>query len=714
MECVSAEFKPNIPSLGALENRIRNKLYSFYEQKAFEIFELENASERTKEVAYETYEHSMQLIGQLRVSLDKMENEIKERHEIVIDQCQFICSKMEESLTETIEAINKNLTAVRATEVSLGQLIGQLEPVNTNGLIEIQLMQSQIKIDSVQSEAQKIREAISKVFSNPLKEMEMPSVMNFKKQPAPRKPVKEAEIVGQAHSEVLQTVNNQHNLFKKLQKNFIKTVASLKENFKPGVKGQDKKYSEMTFRPKREPSRSPLRKPPPTPNGVLNKTRAMTPSKSDFKKPKSKSIMTVGANILTDPSFIRKHQRKTTIPHLQSEVSSLHENNEVENSFELEYLCDQKIAVKESQASLFVSEDQMMAEPINFETKSKQNSTVKISFSSELFSRSQNQLLQLSSADLNLKDSGDYDYVFLGEEDCNRFIKYEIFDKDLKYKAVKFLNTNKHQVFIKKSAKIYDPASKKLFILGGKEIDQNNRGHFSSKVHEIDFQAQTISESKSMALPTTLAGSAVCISNGVFYLTGGRNYDQIFDLALAMDPSIGKTRVLASMIVPRDEHAMCVLGNEIYCIGGFGSKEFTNLSSVERYNIQTGVWTSINSMNIARRSHNAIAFKEKIYVFGGYDGHKYLESVELFDPSKNQWSILPPMKIGRCSFGLSVNSTNDGFIIAGGFNGSKLNLIEEYSADEDISKKKQLASSPKLLLDGKYFVVCCRVQHEVN
>ena len=72
-----------------------------------------------------------------------------------------------------------------------------------------------------------------------------------------------------------------------------------------------------------------------------------------------------------------------------------------------------------------------------------------------------------------------------------------------------------------------------------------------------------------------------------------------------------------------------------------------------------------------------------IYAIGGYDGTKYLNSVEKLDIMRGVWVELAPMKHARCT--LSAVPTPDcQFIYAiGGFNGTALRVIERYSLVED-------------------------------
>lgn len=86
------------------------------------------------------------------------------------------------------------------------------------------------------------------------------------------------------------------------------------------------------------------------------------------------------------------------------------------------------------------------------------------------------------------------------------------------------------------------------------------------------------------------------------------------------------------MNLRRDELAAC-LGpdNKIYVIGGYGGGDNTGFNSAERYDPETGHWEMIAPMKEARRALSAVALPDGIYAIGGYNGTKYVQTVEKYD-----------------------------------------------------------------------------------
>ena len=121
----------------------------------------------------------------------------------------------------------------------------------------------------------------------------------------------------------------------------------------------------------------------------------------------------------------------------------------------------------------------------------------------------------------------------------------------------------------------------------------------------------------------------------------------------------------------------------LYAIGGYGGSDMTCLSSGERYCLETGTWKEIAAMSTPRRALSVVTLPDGVYAVGGYDGSKYLKTLEKYDIRMGKWIGLAQMKHPRCTLS-AVTSPDCQFIYAvGGFNGTALNIVERYSVVED-------------------------------
>lgn len=105
---------------------------------------------------------------------------------------------------------------------------------------------------------------------------------------------------------------------------------------------------------------------------------------------------------------------------------------------------------------------------------------------------------------------------------------------------------------------------------------------------------------------------------------------------------------MPSLNLRRDELA-ATLGPDgcLYAIGGYGGSENKCLISAERFDFKTKSWTILGSMSNQRRALSAVSLPNGVYAIGGFDGEKYLNSVERYDQDSDQWISVAPMKQKR-------------------------------------------------------------------
>lgn len=114
----------------------------------------------------------------------------------------------------------------------------------------------------------------------------------------------------------------------------------------------------------------------------------------------------------------------------------------------------------------------------------------------------------------------------------------------------------------------------------------------------------------------------------------------------------------------------------LFAVGGWCSGDA--IASVEMYDPTTNEWKAVAQMSKRRCGVGVAVLNNLLYAVGGHDGVSYLNSVERYDPHTNQWSNdVAPTSSCRTSVGVAVL---DGCLFAvGGQDGiSCLNLVEKY------------------------------------
>lgn len=122
----------------------------------------------------------------------------------------------------------------------------------------------------------------------------------------------------------------------------------------------------------------------------------------------------------------------------------------------------------------------------------------------------------------------------------------------------------------------------------------------------------------------------------------------------------------AGMQFSRTGLAAVVLYNEIFAIGGRNGN--TYLSVVERYDpsATSPSWSTSNAVpcSTERCEMAAVVYNGQIYLFGGRNSNGHLRTAEVFNPSLNSWSYLPPMRWARA--GLAAAVFNGKIFVIGG------------------------------------------------
>ena len=115
---------------------------------------------------------------------------------------------------------------------------------------------------------------------------------------------------------------------------------------------------------------------------------------------------------------------------------------------------------------------------------------------------------------------------------------------------------------------------------------------------------------------------------------------------------------------------LCVHTNKIYFIGGsyLVNNEYLT-SSTECFSFDTNKNSynfKVEKMKTPRNFFGCTVFQERIIASGGYDGRKYLKTVEAYDTGSNTWSDVQSMNEARVCHGL-VAIKNKLFAVGGAY-----------------------------------------------
>ena len=108
---------------------------------------------------------------------------------------------------------------------------------------------------------------------------------------------------------------------------------------------------------------------------------------------------------------------------------------------------------------------------------------------------------------------------------------------------------------------------------------------------------------------------------------------------------------------------MASLNGFLYAVGGHEfPSALTNsnrLECAERFDFKMDQWTLIAPMSKPKEAVGISALGSYLYIAGGYDGSRYLNDVEKYDPVKNEWTKVQLLNFARAGACLiEVNSSN--------------------------------------------------------
>ena len=182
-------------------------------------------------------------------------------------------------------------------------------------------------------------------------------------------------------------------------------------------------------------------------------------------------------------------------------------------------------------------------------------------------------------------------------------------------------------------------------------------------------------------LPTARSGLAATIYENQIYAIGGETKDGVTSAVERYNVSANTWSSLTPKPVAVTDASAAVILGKIYVPGGrLPSGMPTDI--LEIYDPQHDRWDQGASLPLALSAYSMVAFEGKLYVFGGWDGTKYLDSSFLYDPGKNSWKSISRMSVPRAFAGAAVAGGK--IYVIGGYDGtSAVRSTDEYLPERD-------------------------------
>ncbi|XP_077294153.1 kelch-like protein 25 isoform X2 [Arctopsyche grandis] len=170
-------------------------------------------------------------------------------------------------------------------------------------------------------------------------------------------------------------------------------------------------------------------------------------------------------------------------------------------------------------------------------------------------------------------------------------------------------------------------------------------------------------------------------STDVYAIGGNNDDDDVLSSVERWNSETGDWQIITSLLVAVEYHSATVVDEKIYITGGqtYANKKITSLNKVQMYSVETNSWTYRAQMIQERSEHSSVAFRGKLYVAGGtiFQTSTYLDSVEHYDPNANLWT--PFTNLPRPVSGVSLFCFQKKLLTMGGNSSSDVCEYEETS-----------------------------------
>ncbi len=162
---------------------------------------------------------------------------------------------------------------------------------------------------------------------------------------------------------------------------------------------------------------------------------------------------------------------------------------------------------------------------------------------------------------------------------------------------------------------------------------------------------------------------------------GGEGAGGVTGLVEVLDTTASKWQIGSIKPLAVANVSAAVINGKAIVPGG-NTSAGTPTVMVEAYDPISDTWSTLSPLPSPRFGYSIAAFDGKVYLFGGWDGSRFVNSVLMYDPTMDRWSQRAPMLIARGFSGAAVIGKLI-YVVGGYADGREFNTCERYWPDED-------------------------------
>ena len=158
--------------------------------------------------------------------------------------------------------------------------------------------------------------------------------------------------------------------------------------------------------------------------------------------------------------------------------------------------------------------------------------------------------------------------------------------------------------------------------------------------------------------------------------------DDISDIVEVYLPESDQWTLAASMPEALSAYALAEFEGKLYLFGGWNGTQYVD--TVYAYDPAQDIWSQRESMPTARGFAGVAVIENRIYILGGFDGQQALALNDIFLPGNTETPWLEGTPLPESRYGSGVASFVDAIYLIGG--SEDINSSLRYVVSEDVWK----------------------------
>lgn len=201
---------------------------------------------------------------------------------------------------------------------------------------------------------------------------------------------------------------------------------------------------------------------------------------------------------------------------------------------------------------------------------------------------------------------------------------------------------------------------------------------------------------------TFVKDAAIAVMSKKLYVIGGCNgIGRLLDAVQVFDTESDSWSFTESFPTKISQAAVAVCAGKIYVFGG-KTDDDESTKYVYCYSPET-TWKYVDKMYQARRAACAVTLNDCVYILGGYDGKKTLNSVEMYNPVKGEWKKISSLGTEAGCYKATSN-TNRIYIYGGQYVQFYDDCLKEWDKICDM-RKQNIECMSILAFEGKLYII---------